>query len=606
MKFLSQLSIKKQFGIILTGLITLTFLLSVLSYVSIDRLLVKNASAYAQNTSQKFDGEIRYLFQRIDSIFNSLLFDANIERLLLTPYSEKTPAYLKNLTMEFLSYSIMNQDISDIALVSDDLNWSNFFDAAALRSFYAEMDGSYGLHSFGIHTSPLTSGNAPAGQRLVFGYNVYGMHDLSHYGELLGGIVLSIDPAKSPIVLPGEKYSNTCFFLADKNRNVFPFGCDPQTCQDILSECGDYLSVAKETALPNHQEYLIYLTPLEGMDYWMVSAVDQTAINREVLHTSCVIIFIILLSFGLLAFFMYTLMHNMVSPLNQLFLYIEGIRTQPLARDRNALDLNGCMEICSLNLSFNEMLKEQKDLTRQLYATTTTLYETELEKKQAELDFLRSQINPHFLYNTLESIRGIALEKDVPQIAEMSDALGKLFRYNIKGSAVVPLSQELEITDAWLQIQKARFPGKFEIIYSIRENVRQMPIMKFLLQPLVENAVFHGLEPLTGRGTLFLSARRQDARLLITIQDDGIGIPAAELSRIQSQLRDMDIVNEQNSRHIGLMNVAHRIFLSYGREYGLQIDSRKGEGTKLLLTLPVLPEANAGAGPEFGGNSCFR
>lgn len=252
------------------------------------------------------------------------------------------------------------------------------------------------------------------------------------------------------------------------------------------------------------------------------------------------------------------------------------------------------------------MLKEQKDLTRQLYATTTTLYETELEKKQAELDFLRSQINPHFLYNTLESIRGIALEKDVPQIAEMSDALGKLFRYNIKGSAIVPLSQELEITDAWLQIQKARFPGKFEIIYSIRENVRQMPIMKFLLQPLVENAVFHGLEPLTGRGTLFLSARRQDARLLITIQDDGIGIPAAELSRIQSQLRDMDIVNEQNSRHIGLMNVAHRIFLSYGREYGLQIDSRKGEGTKLLLTLPVLPEANAGAGPEFGGNSCFK
>lgn len=119
-----------------------------------------------------------------------------------------------------------------------------------------------------------------------------------------------------------------------------------------------------------------------------------------------------------------------------------------------------------------------------------SLYETELEKKQAELEFLRSQINPHFLYNTLESIRDIAMEEQVPEIAGMSDALARLFRYNVKGDANVPFSQELEITQAYLDIQKARFPGKLEVICSVRPETLSVSIMKFLLQPLVEMQFF--------------------------------------------------------------------------------------------------------------------
>ena len=295
---------------------------------------------------------------------------------------------------------------------------------------------------------------------------------------------------------------------------------------------------------------------------------------------------IMVISMFILAFFMYVILHNMVTPLNKLSLYIEEIRKKPLDKKRPVLKLEGCSEIHNLNTSFHEMIDEQQKLTRQLYKTTVSLYETELKKKQAELEFLKSQINPHFLYNTLESIQDIALEQNIPEIAGMSGALGKLFRYNVKGENIVTFSRELEITMAYLDIQKARFPDKLEVICSVRNEALEVKVMKFLLQPLVENAVFHGIEPLLRKGTLFIGARVQDDKLLITIQDDGIGIPTEKLEEIRKCLKDINFISSYSKQHIGIVNVAHRLLLNYGNEFGLTIDSKENEGTRILLTMP--------------------
>ncbi|MEG1550615.1 MAG: histidine kinase, partial [Ruthenibacterium sp.] len=171
------------------------------------------------------------------------------------------------------------------------------------------------------------------------------------------------------------------------------------------------------------------------------------------------------------------------------------------------LSVDGCAEIRAVSKEFNEMFSEQNRLITELQTATITLYETELGKKQAELDFLRSQINPHFLYNTLETMQDIAAERGVPELAQIAGAMGTLFRYNVKGDSVVSLEQELTITRAYLAIQQARFPGRFEIIYSIRPNTLSCPVMKLLFQPLVENAIVHGLEPRGGTGTLYLGAK---------------------------------------------------------------------------------------------------
>lgn len=141
-----------------------------------------------------------------------------------------------------------------------------------------------------------------------------------------------------------------------------------------------------------------------------------------------------------------------------------------------------------------------------------------------------------FLYNTLEAIQGIALEHGVPKIADAAGALGKLFRHNIQGSDMIPLGKELEITQAYLTIQKLRFADKLNVLISIRENTRGIPVMKLLLQPLVENAVYHGLEPKTGPGTLFIGARLEKGDLLISIYDDGVGMPSGRLGCIAGRV----------------------------------------------------------------------
>ncbi|WP_455615760.1 cache domain-containing sensor histidine kinase [Eisenbergiella sp.] len=585
---MSKLSIKKQFQIILGCMAALCLILSVVSYTALDRLLLKNAASYARNTSQKFDGEMNYLFQRIDSIFNTLLFDRNIEGLLHTPYSSETQKYVKELLVQFSSYSIMNQDISDIALVSSEMSWSNVYDAATLRRLSAQMEGSHGLYSFGFLSSPLTDSNRSREKRMVFGCNVYGMHEMANYGKYQGSLILSIDLKKAPIILPTQQEGTTYFLLVDNKENLFSFNCPEDITRNLLKSCEKKNALAAgETVDYDTHDYLIYVTPVSDMGYRIISAIDKRQLHQEVLQTTVIITFIITASLLLLAFFMYTLLHNMVSPLNQLSCYIGEIRQKPLNKERKPLHLDGCTEIHTLNDSFHELLDEQQTLTRQLYNTTVSLYETELEKKQAELEFLRSQINPHFLYNTLESIRDIALEEQVPEIAGMSDALARLFRYNVKGQAIVPLSQELEITMAYLDIQKARFPGKLEVICSVRPEAGNVPIMKFLLQPLVENAVFHGIEPALRKGTLFIGARVQENRLLITIQDDGIGIPPDQLAQLQAHLADISIINTYTQQHVGILNVAHRILLNYGKDYGLTLDSSPGEGTRILLTLPA-------------------
>jgi two-component system sensor histidine kinase YesM len=326
----------------------------------------------------------------------------------------------------------------------------------------------------------------------------------------------------------------------------------------------------------------------------MVSVMDRHALSEEGLHTITILIGVTLASLILISLLMLLMLQSVVKPLSQLSDYIDKIRQMPLGSEPEPVTPEGCEEITKLSHSFNTKLDEKARLTRDLQEATVNLYESQLDRKQAELDYLRSQINPHFLYNTLETIQGIALEKEVPEIADASGALGKLLRHNIQGSDTVSLNRELEITEAYLTIQKLRFTDKLNVIISVRENTRKLPVMKVLLQPLVENAVYHGLEPKTGPGTLYIGARIEESDLLISIYDDGVDIPAEKLSELQENLDRAPQSLRSAKVHIGLLNVQNRIRLRYGKPYGLSLESTPGKGTKVILRLPVETEKEDG------------
>jgi two-component system, sensor histidine kinase YesM len=224
-------------------------------------------------------------------------------------------------------------------------------------------------------------------------------------------------------------------------------------------------------------------------------------------------------------------------------------------------------------------------------------YTAKLLKKQAELNALQSQINPHFLYNTLESIRSQAIIEGVDGIAKMTKALSSMFRYSIsQKDSIVTFAQELKNTENYLTIQQYRFFNKFIIIKELDENdcsVMDCKIPNLTIQPIVENAIFHGLEKKSGTGTIKISAYPTQNRIVINIEDDGLGMPEHKVKEHNGLFnfdREQIITSEvMEKNNIGLVNVNERIKLNFGSEYGLHIYSTLELGTNVEITLPKYP-----------------
>ena len=220
-------------------------------------------------------------------------------------------------------------------------------------------------------------------------------------------------------------------------------------------------------------------------------------------------------------------------------------------------------------------------------------YTMQILKKQVEIKTLQSQINPHFLYNTLETIRGKALIEGVDEVANMAEALGKLFRYSInKYDDVATLEEELYHLENYLLIQQYRFNDKFNIKKEIPSDEAVLSVLmpKMTIQPIIENAIFHGLETKVGRGTISIRARQTESRVIVTIGDDGVGISEEMLSQINHQLRHPDEAAAESSPQgmgIALANVNKRIKLFCGENYGLTIYSTLGMGTDVELVIPL-------------------
>lgn len=215
----------------------------------------------------------------------------------------------------------------------------------------------------------------------------------------------------------------------------------------------------------------------------------------------------------------------------------------------------------------------------------------QLTKKQAELEALQSQINPHFLYNTLETIRGQALEYGLRDIEAMTRALSKLFRYSISNTnELVTLEEELANADNYLLIQHIRFNNKFEKTGSIDPDALQYRIPKLIIQPIVENAIYHGLETKIDKGHIEISAYISEKRLIINIRDDGLGMSQEKLKALNASLAGTseDRVQSERGTSVGLKNVHSRIQLHFGDEYGMNVYSTEHVGTDVQLNMPLI------------------
>lgn len=231
----------------------------------------------------------------------------------------------------------------------------------------------------------------------------------------------------------------------------------------------------------------------------------------------------------------------------------------------------GSDEIGQLHFAFEQM-------TTRLKSLVTEVYQKELQSKEAELDLLQAQINPHFLYNTLGSISSLAVKHQDPQIQDMVLHLAKFYRISLnKGKSILTINEELKLTQSYNAIQLIRFKGKLNIIYTIDQSILPYSTVKLALQPFVENAVIHALWNQDRPLNIHIKGVIENNSIILSVIDDGMGMRREKLEAL---------FEEKEGRGYGISNVDRRIKLKFGEYYGVKVYSKLGMGTTVQIRLP--------------------
>lgn len=247
-----------------------------------------------------------------------------------------------------------------------------------------------------------------------------------------------------------------------------------------------------------------------------------------------------------------------------------------------SFEASGNNEIAVLGNSFNIMTERIQQLMEENV-------QEQREKRKSELKALQSQINPHFLYNTLDSIIWMSESGKNDEVVLMTSSLAKLLRQSISNeNEIVPIYQEIEYTRSYLTIQKMRYRDQLEFEIFVDEDILTKPIVKLVVQPLVENAIYHGIKYLDGKGMIWINGSRSEDKILISVSDNGVGMDETALEGLLERKKQetADSAKGKKSSNVGVYNVHNRLKLYYGEGYGLSYESAVGIGTTVFITIP--------------------
>ncbi len=340
----------------------------------------------------------------------------------------------------------------------------------------------------------------------------------------------------------------------------------------------------------NHARYVVIQKDITTINATCMLAFPYSEIDQKIRESGS--FFLYVLGLFLLMFFLLTWLLNFVfsQRMNQLILKMQKAQSGQIQEFEI---IKGTDEIAVLDRQFNMMMKQLNQLIDENFVQTLLVKDTQLIALQA-------QINPHFLFNTLQTIDSIAITNGVMAISKICQKLGKMFRYNININLheTAMLKDEIDNVSNYIYIMKLRFQNQFDIFYDIPDELMDHRILRFVLQPIVENSLNHGFKSKEKMGVIEVSAEIKHEKIMLTVADDGDGIDAETLSRMQEELQ-MDEIHIQSksksSDNIGLLNVHLRIRLTYGKEYGLQVFSRADVGTEVVMCLPRFDETVRGA-----------
>ena len=451
----------------------------------------------------------------------------------------------------------------------------DIYDSDGARIYAGSLDSEAG--SLPVYWGVLRAARECEGQTmqangadgLVIARAVYGSD-----GEVSGYVLVRIPQGGFGALLGGSFGEQNDMFLLDGTwRQIY--------CSDSIRADETISSLRAQLlsgAALGGGDYNVYLR--QSPDTGFTLALRQPKVyTHEVMATvysTCAAMGILCLLLGLLCAWL--LSRYLSKPVNELDEAMKRVEKGDYAAE---LSSNREDEMGRLTASFNRMTREyRQNLERSV--------QRERELNETELSMMQAQLNPHFLYNTLDSIKWLGVTNGVPQVAAVASGLAVLLRAGITGDRLITLERELELLEKYLDIQSLRFEDRFAWEIDVDERFQHCIVPKLILQPLVENSIIHGVANMDD-GYIKLSAREKSGTLILSVQDNGVGIPQDVLDWLNDPDRDVP------GGHLGLKNVDRIVRLYYGGDYGISAYSAAGEGSLVELRLPMNKEGNGNA-----------
>lgn len=393
--------------------------------------------------------------------------------------------------------------------------------------------------------------------------------------KVTGILLLTISADKFQWLLSSNiQYDNQMLSIYDDSNKLIASSNENFSNDFSLSSLNFKDSVG--TLTYNKNKYFLYESTISDLNWTIVNAIPNSTIYKS--NFIYVLYFITnLIFFMILICILYVCFIKRI--FNPILTLVKNMSSNNIENNLNQeLSYNNNDELGLLFKSYNEMKSRISNLIN-------INYKTQIEQKELELKQLQNQINPHFIYNTLEAIHMMAEINGDLDTSKMAQYFGSIIRYSMNRKInTVTLEKELNIIDNYIYLQKIRFDQLFTIENNVPETLLQCEIIKMIIQPLIENSIYHGLSECSSEGKIIIQGEQIGDELLLTISDNGIGID-------DDTLRDLNgYINDKNTKFkgIALRNINRRLKLKYGEQYGLEVFSVKGNGTSMVLTLPFI------------------
>ncbi len=595
LKFYKNLSIRnKLISTLLVQILIPLVLIGYLSYKNSESIINDNSANYSRDILNMIQLRLDDYTHNLTNISQDLLYEDKIYTALKSSTDSDDPIQqyeYENTINSYLKMVVISRsEIRSICIFSNDG-----------KEYYQDDNTKEAGSSADIpYSKMLAKARQMKGKPYIYVvsedkkakaiYLVRQINDRDHFGEL-GLLVLKIKTELLDEVYQGltGNLQNIMILSPDMDLIASRINDDLSVYSGILS---DKINGESGGLIDQKSGLSVSYITLKNTGWKVVAYVtldelykDANTLRRNIVMLCAIVILVLTVLTIFIAF-------DIVKPINRL---VKGMKKVQAGEGNVQIKDDRGDELGFLNKAFNEMSSEIDHLVN-------WVYREQLTRKEAELKALQSQINPHFLFNTLEAINWLAQLNNVPEISDTVSDLSDLMEGSIgRDDRLITIKEEFTYADKYISLQKRRFGDRIELVKNIQPEVNSIKIPRLLIQPLIENAVYHGIERIRGKGIITLNAEKFDDFVSIEVIDNGAGMEREDLEQLNERLSmDNDTyfksLSDKRSKSIGIENVNRRIKLFYGENYGLNIESEAGKFTKAVVIIPFKINADGEEG----------